>query len=96
MHNLNPLNEELSPICHLLALLGAHHIFHVSGLRVKNSSVVQLKKTSNWFARYVIVGQSRHVVLIFLLLVKRVQWTRELVIIPIVKPTRCTSVSNLF
>jgi hypothetical protein len=31
----NPLNTELNPICHLLALLGAHHIFHVSGLRVK-------------------------------------------------------------
>ena len=30
----NPLNAELNPICHLLALLGAHHIFHVSGLRV--------------------------------------------------------------
>ena len=31
----NPLNAELNPICHLLALLGTHHIFHVSGLRVK-------------------------------------------------------------
>jgi len=31
----NPLNAELNPICHLLALLGAHHILHVSGLRVK-------------------------------------------------------------
>ena len=31
---LNPLIAELNPICHLLALLGAHHIFHVSGLRV--------------------------------------------------------------
>ena len=31
----NPLNAELNPICHLLALLGAHHIFHVSRLRVK-------------------------------------------------------------
>ena len=31
---LNPLNAELNPICHLLALLEAHHIFHVSGLRV--------------------------------------------------------------
>ena len=30
----NPLNAELNPICHLLALLAAHHIFHVSGLRV--------------------------------------------------------------
>ena len=32
----NPLNAELNPICHLLALLGAHHIFHVSGLRVND------------------------------------------------------------
>ena len=31
----NPLNAELNPVCHLLALLGAHYIFHVSGLRVK-------------------------------------------------------------
>ena len=31
----NPLNAELNPICHLPALLGAHHILHVSGLRVK-------------------------------------------------------------
>jgi len=30
----NPLNAELNPICHLLALLGAHHILHVSGLKV--------------------------------------------------------------
>ena len=30
----NPLNAELNPICHLLALLGAHHILHVSGVRV--------------------------------------------------------------
>jgi hypothetical protein len=26
----NPLNAELNLICHLLALLGAHHIVHVS------------------------------------------------------------------
>ena len=32
--NMNPLNTELNPICHLLTLLGAHHIFHISGLRV--------------------------------------------------------------
>ena len=32
---VNPLNAELNPICHLLVLLGAHHIFHVRGLRVK-------------------------------------------------------------
>ena len=31
----NTLNAELNPICHLLALLGAHHILHVSRVRVK-------------------------------------------------------------
>jgi hypothetical protein len=30
----NPFKAELNPICHLLALLGAHHIFHVSRIRV--------------------------------------------------------------
>ena len=32
---VNPLNAELNPICYLLALLGAHHILHVSRVRVK-------------------------------------------------------------
>jgi len=32
---LNPLNAELNPICHLLALLGAHLILHISRIRVK-------------------------------------------------------------
>ena len=31
----NSLNAELNPICHLLALLGAHRILHVSSIRVK-------------------------------------------------------------
>jgi len=30
---VNPLNAQLNPTCHLLALL-AHHILHVSGVRV--------------------------------------------------------------
>jgi len=34
--NINPSNAELNPICHLLmALLGAHHILHISRIRVK-------------------------------------------------------------
>jgi len=32
---VNRLKAELNPICHLLALLGAHPIFHVSRIRVK-------------------------------------------------------------
>ena len=30
----NPLNAELNPICHLLALLGAHPVLHVSKIKV--------------------------------------------------------------
>jgi hypothetical protein len=39
---INPLNVELNPICHLLALLGAHHILHVSRITV-NWQVVKCK-----------------------------------------------------
>jgi len=38
IHTLNTLNAELNPICHLLALLGAHHILHVSRIRVNKLS----------------------------------------------------------
>jgi len=31
---INPLKDELNPICHFLSLLGAHHILHVSRIRV--------------------------------------------------------------
>jgi len=35
MDYFNPLNAELNPICHLLALLGVHHLLHVSRITVK-------------------------------------------------------------
>jgi len=40
---VNPLNSELNTICHLLALLGAHHILHVSGLRVNSVKLEALQ-----------------------------------------------------
>ena len=39
MYTINPLNAELNPICHLLALVGAHHILLVSRIRVKHNPV---------------------------------------------------------
>ena len=39
----NPLKAELNPICHLLALLGAHHIFHVSRIRVNYNLKISRK-----------------------------------------------------
>ena len=35
LHAFNPLNAELNPIRHLLSLVGARHIVHVSRIRVK-------------------------------------------------------------
>jgi len=34
--DVNPLNAQLNPIFHLLALLRAHHILHVSRIGVEN------------------------------------------------------------
>jgi hypothetical protein len=34
LESLDPLNAKFNPICHLLALIGAHPIFHVSRIRV--------------------------------------------------------------
>jgi len=38
LFGFNPLNSELNPICHLLAL-GAHHILHVGRIRVNAVAV---------------------------------------------------------
>ena len=45
LRSFNPLNAELNPICHLLALLGAHHILHVSRIRV-NMGIISISETS--------------------------------------------------
>jgi hypothetical protein len=37
-NNLNLSNVELNPFCHLLALLEAHHILHISRIRVYKES----------------------------------------------------------
>jgi len=50
---INPLNAKLHPICHLLVLFGAHHILHVSSIRVNvDVKLNGCGKTSKhcWFA----------------------------------------------
>jgi len=44
--DINPLNAELNPNCHLLALLRAHHILHVSRIRVNHR--VKVEKWKKW------------------------------------------------
>jgi len=34
LKSINPSKPQLNPICHVLALLVAHHILHVSRVRV--------------------------------------------------------------
>ena len=40
--DVNPLNAELNPTCHLLALLGAHPVLHISRIKV---NVLEKKHT---------------------------------------------------
>jgi hypothetical protein len=42
---IKPLNAKLNPICYLLALLGAHHILHVSRVRVNKTICPHNKNT---------------------------------------------------
>ena len=39
----NPLNAKLNPICHLLALLGAHPILHISRIRVNPLQILWIR-----------------------------------------------------
>ena len=56
----NPLNAELNPTCHLLALLGAHHIPHVSRISVNfvvypfSLFFLQTLLASDFFVSYVL------------------------------------------
>jgi hypothetical protein len=49
--DINHFNAELNPICHLLALLEAHHIFHVSRIRVK-SVLLTLTRDESFFVTW--------------------------------------------
>jgi len=44
--SLNPLNAKLNPICHLLALLGAHRILHFSRVGVNPMRIVHIQTQS--------------------------------------------------
>jgi hypothetical protein len=54
--SLNPLNAELNPICHLLALLGAHLIFHVSRIRVNISDTKHASRLCCGYSVFTICG----------------------------------------
>jgi len=45
------LNAKLNPICPLLALLEAHHILHVSRIRVKRPATNRVSHETSEFSR---------------------------------------------
>jgi hypothetical protein len=47
----NPLNAEINSICHLLVLLGAHPILHISRIRVKVVDLLSPTNTVHFFGR---------------------------------------------
>ena len=49
---INPLNAKLNPIWNLLALLAAHHILHVSRIRVNS-----LSQSHSWEAKMSVDGE---------------------------------------
>jgi hypothetical protein len=58
----NPLNAEFNPIFHLLALLGAHHILHVSRIRVKWTRPFR-RKTKSGFCACAVTFEMQSIVL---------------------------------
>ena len=48
---INPLNAELNPIYHFLALLGAHPILHISGVRGNNDSGLNSSENEKCFGQ---------------------------------------------
>jgi len=57
---LNPLNVELNPICHLLALLGGATIVVVSRLRVKHIKNIDtfIEYTANQVSDFIVVCEA--------------------------------------
>ena len=53
---LNPLNAELNPIRHLLALVGARHIVHVSRIRVNCGNITKYSVSKTQFLLYDVSG----------------------------------------
>jgi len=52
---LNPLNTKLNPICHLLALLGAHPILHIS--RIRDNSMVSSSDCTYQMVRCLVISE---------------------------------------
>ena len=55
INSFNPLNAALNPICHLLALVGAYPVLHISKIRVK---VPKIKKILLYEMKFLVPNYS--------------------------------------
>jgi hypothetical protein len=53
--NFNPLNAELNPIRHLLALVGARHIVDVSRIRVKKAKDRKNRTKAYRYKKFILI-----------------------------------------
>jgi hypothetical protein len=65
------LNAQLNPICHPLELLGVHHIFYFSGLRVKRACILisTWKKLFSRFLRHSKYQASFIIIIIIIIII---------------------------
>jgi len=80
---INPLNADLNPICHLLALLGVHNILHVSRVRVKQPTMLRFDVISNVILHGTLINYLNVFSFLYCAIVFDIQ---------IIKPTICTNV----
>ena len=73
---ISPLNAELNPIHHLLALVGTRHIVHVSRIRV-NTLNAELNPIRHLLA---LVG-TRHIVHVSRMRVKRIKFPHAVLVL---------------
>ena len=58
--SFNPLNALSNPICHLLALLGAHHILHVGMIKLNITKDVATDLSRHLVRRVCLMGKSAY------------------------------------
>ena len=90
---VNPLNAELNPIRHLLALVGVRHIVHVSRIRVNNVTLCSVVAGCTYMGSFVLRGIENLLLLICYLFCN---FTKDIVpcIVEVVQHVACTAVNR--
>jgi hypothetical protein len=74
LSRFNPLKANLNPMCHLLALVGAHHILNVSRVRVNDKKLVLSHKCIILIVTLISFMKSVRLDLVKIRLLSSVKW----------------------